>query len=145
MANSRKPVAYTFVLEELESSLSQDRLRVHPMFGSHALYVDEKIVFILRKKGNPETIRDDGVWVALANPECGPALNRQFPDLREIEMFKDRGHKAFSAWLNLPETEDGFEEAALAMCQLVAKGDSRIGKVPKPRSKGKKRPQGGNG
>ena len=39
-------LAHPFVLEELQSLLSQDRLRVKAMFGSHAVYVDEKIVFI---------------------------------------------------------------------------------------------------
>ena len=128
-------LAYSFVLEELQSFLSPDRLRVRPMFGCHALYVDEKIVFILRRKGNPETVRDDGMWVALAGPEQSNSLAKDFPALREIEIFKGQGRQGFASWLNLPENEDGFEEAALEMCRLVSKRDSRIGKVPKPRKK----------
>jgi hypothetical protein len=135
MPSPGKPVAHAFVLEELQSSLSPNRLRVRPMFGSHALYVDEKIVLILRRKQNPKTIRDDGVWVALANPDLGPSMKKVFPSLREIEMFQGRGRTGFSGWLNLPEDDDGFEEAALEVCRLVTKGDPRIGKIPKPKAK----------
>jgi hypothetical protein len=135
MPSPAKPVAHSFVLEELQSALSPNRLRVRPMFGSHALYVDEKIVLILRRKQDQKSIRDDGVWVALANPDLGPSMKKAFPTLREIEMFKERSRTGFSGWLNLPEGEDGFEEAALEICRLVAKGDPRIGKVPKPKAK----------
>ena len=128
-------IAYPFVLGELRESLSPDRLRVRAMFGSHALYVDEKIVFILRQKRNPATVRDNGVWVALADPAHAGSLSKDFPALREIEMFKTRGGKGFGGWLNLPEDGEGFEEAAMSLCRLVLKGDSRIGKVPKPRRK----------
>ena len=124
-------LAYSFVLEELQSLLSPDRLRVRAMFGSHALYVDEKIVFIVRRKGD----RDDGVWVALSDPAHGTSLSKDFPSLRTIEMF---GRKAFASWLNLPDGEDGFEEYALALCGLVRKRDPRIGKVPKGRKKRKR-------
>lgn len=122
------PLAYSFVLEELQSLLSPDRLRVRAMFGSHALYVDEKIVFMLRGKGD----RDDGVWVALSSVEHVPSLRKAFPSLRMIEMFQQ---KAFGDWLNLPASEDGFEEAAFDLCRLVGKRDARIGKIPKARKK----------
>ena len=73
-------LAHPFVLEELQSLLSPDRLRVKAMFGSHALYVDEKIVFILRHRGTP----DDGVWVALSDTAHAQSLSREFPTLRMI-------------------------------------------------------------
>ena len=106
------------------------------MFGSHGLYVDEKIVFMLRRKDDPKTARDNGIWVASV-PEHSASVKREFPALRGIEMFEDRGRAAFNGWLNLPETAEGFEEAALEICRLVAKGDPRIGKVPKRRSSSK--------
>lgn len=121
-------LAYPFVLEELQSLMSPDRLRVKAMFGSHALYVDEKIVFILRSKGT----RDDGVWVALSDPVHAPAMRKAYPALRGIEMFAER---AFTDWLNLPASEEGFEEVALELCALIGKRDSRLGKVPKGRKK----------
>ena len=138
MATPAKSRPYSFVIDELNSFLSPDRLRTRPMFGCHALYVDEKIVFMLRRKEDPKTMRDDGIWVAASGPEQCQSLARQFPSLREIELFKSEARQAFSFWLNLPEGEDGFEESALELCRLVLKGDSRIGKIPK-RSSPRKR------
>jgi len=104
------------------------------MFGSLAVYVDEKIVFLLRRKQDRKTLRDDGIWVATMPEHCA-SLKRDFPTLRPIELFAGSGRAGFSAWLNLPEDEEGFEEAALQACRLVIAGDPRIGKVPKGRTR----------
>ena len=121
-------LAYSFVLEELQSLLTPDRVRVKAMFGSHAVYVDEKIVFILRRKAT----RDDGVWVALSDPAHMQSVVKEYPSLRGIEMFAQR---AFNDWLNLPENAESFEESALELCTLIGKRDPRIGKIPKRRKK----------
>ena len=110
------------------------RVRTRAMFGSHAVNVDQKINFILRQKDDPKTLRDNGVWVA-TQPEHNAFLLREFPALRPIELFAKRGRTGFTGWLNLPEADDGFEEAALALCRLVIAGDPRIGKIPKSRSR----------
>jgi hypothetical protein len=125
--------SFSFVLEELEESRLAPRLRTRPIFGSLGIYIDEKIVFILRKKRDSKTLRDDGVWMAIM-PEHNPSLRRDFPTSRPIELFQARGREGFSGWLNLPENEEGFEEAALRACRLVIDGDLRIGKIPKSRS-----------
>jgi hypothetical protein len=104
------------------------------MFGCHAVYVGGKIVFFLRQKQDAKTLRDDGIWVAMI-PEHTDSLRREYPALRQIELFAARGRKGFGGWLNLPASDDGFEETALALCRLVIHGDPRIGKVPKARSK----------
>lgn len=128
---------FPFILEELLDSNLASRVRTRPMFGSHAVYVDEKIVFILRQKDNPETLRDNGLWVASVPPH-DDSLRRDFPALRPIELFAARGRKGFTGWQNLPDTDDGFEETALAICRLLISGDPRIGKVPKSSSKPKR-------
>lgn len=130
----KKEAAFSFVLEELLDSSLAPRVRTHPMFGSHAVYVNERIVFILRQKEDGKTFRDNGVWVAML-PEHTDSLRREYPALREIELFAAKGRKGFTGWLNLPADVDGFEETALAICRLVVHGDPRIGKIPKPRSK----------
>jgi hypothetical protein len=94
----------------------------------------EKIVFFLRQKQDAKTLRDDGIWVAMM-PEHTDSLRREYPALRQIELFAARGRKGFVGWLNLPASDDAFEETALALCRLVIHGDPRIGKVPKARSK----------
>ena len=132
MMRRKKEPAFPFIQEELFDSILAPRVRTHPMFGCHAVYIDEKIVFILRNKQEAKTLRDDGIWVAML-PEHTESLRREYPALRPIEMFAARGMKGFTGWLNLPASEDGFEETALALCRLVIHGDPRIGKTPKSR------------
>jgi len=134
---STKPLIYPFVWEELESTFSPERLRMKPMFGCQGVYVDEKILFFFRRKPDGKTARDNGIWVAM-QPEHSPSIAQQFPALRAIELFQNRGRQGFAGWLNLPDGEDGFEETALEICRLIAKGDPRLGKVPKPRVKKKR-------
>src|SRR5580692_9869596 len=124
---------FPFVLEELQDSILAPRVRTRAMFGSHAVYVDERIIFILRQKDDPKTLRDNGVWVA-TQPDRNESLLRNFPALRPIELFAKRGRTGFTGWLNLPDTDDSFEEAALSLCRLVIAGDPRIGKIPQSRS-----------
>ena len=127
-----KAMPYAFVLEELQESHLAPQIRTRPMFGSLAVYAGERIVFILRRKQDPRTLRDDGVWVAM-QPEHSAAIRKEFPILRPIDMFAKSGKQGFAGWLILPEDEDGFEEAALELCRLVIRGDPRFGKIPKPR------------
>jgi hypothetical protein len=126
----KKAQPYSFVLEELSESALGPRVRTKPMFGALAIYVDQKIVFILRKKEDPP-LHDDGIWVAM-QPEHNTSVKRELPALRPIAFFAER---AFYGWLNLPEEVDGFEEAALHACRLVIAGDPRFGKIPKGRAK----------
>jgi len=130
LANKTK---FPFIIEELENSRLSPRLQVRAMFGSHAVYIDDKILFILRKKGDAKTIRDDGLWVA-SLPEHTDSLLRDFPMLRAIELFQNRGRRGFSGWLNLPDSDGRFEESAISICQMVIKEDPRIGKLPKVRA-----------
>jgi hypothetical protein len=133
-ARLKKFPAFSFVLDELEDSPLAGRIRTRPMFGSHAVYVDQKIVFILRQRtNNPKTIRDNGIWVAML-PECTESVRAEFPALRPIELFAARSRTGFTGWLNLPDTEDSFEHSALALCRLLIRGDKRLGKVPNSRS-----------
>ncbi len=121
----RKPVPHEFVLDAI-ASLSP---RTRPMFGCVAIYVQDKIVLILRDKlGKTE---DNGVWLA-TTIEHHPSLQRDFPSMRSIKVLG----KKVTGWQVLPSDAQDFEEAALHACDLVLAGDPRIGKVP-----GAKRPR----
>ena len=137
-APRKKGPKFAFVVEELQDSPLASRVRTRPMFGSHAVYVDQRILFILRQKDDAKTRRDNGVWVA-TQPEHNASLQRDFPGLRPIELFRDLGRKAFSGWLNLPDSADDFEASALELCRLAIAGDARIGKVAKQRARRKGR------
>ncbi len=116
----RKPVPHEFVLEAL-APLSP---RTRPMFGCLAIYVEDKIVLIIRNKEKPgET--DNGVWLATTE-EHHQSLRRDFPSMRSIKVLG----KKVTGWQVLPSDAEDFEEAALRACDFVLAGDPRIGKVP---------------
>jgi hypothetical protein len=70
--NQRKAIPHEFVLDAI-APLSP---RTRPMFGCLAIYVEDKIVLVLRDKRN-ETA-DNGVWLATIK-EHHESLRREFP------------------------------------------------------------------
>jgi hypothetical protein len=120
----KKAVAFDFVLEELYSL----EPTVKPMFGCHAVYVKEKIVLILRRKEHYPG--DNGVWVATSR-EHHDSLRKNLPGMRTIGLFGG----AESGWQNLPAESEHFEEMVMKACNLILRGDPRIGKIPKRRLK----------
>jgi hypothetical protein len=118
-AIKRKPVPFPFVLEALAPLSPWTR----PMFGCLAIYVQEKIVLILRDK--PSTPLDNGVWLATTE-DHHPSLRMEFPHMRSIDVLG----KKITGWQVLPVDAQDFESSALRACDLVLAGDPRIGKVP---------------
>lgn len=120
----KKSIPFEFVLEELASLAP----RTNPMFGCTAVYVEsngtEKIVFILRQKGNP--IEDDGVWLATTG-EHHKSLQKDFPNMRSIKVFGPGP----TGWQVLPVDASDFEESVIRACEFVKDRDPRIGKIPK--------------
>jgi hypothetical protein len=115
----RKPIPYEFVLDAIAAISPHTR----PMFGCLAVYIDEKIVLLLRDK--PVNTADNGVWLA-TTPEHHQSLRREFPNMRSIRPLG----KSVTGWQLLPADAPDFEQAALHACELVVSGDPRIGKVP---------------
>ncbi|MGH7440612.1 MAG: hypothetical protein ACRENE_33390 [Polyangiaceae bacterium] len=125
-----KRIPFAFVLDELEHLAPWTR----PMFGCIAVYVDEKILFVLRDKGGPRC--DDGVWLATTEQHHA-SLGAELPSMRSISVLAGGG---VTGWQVLPVESDDFEESVLRACDLVRRGDVRIGKVPaKRRGRGKGR------
>jgi hypothetical protein len=115
----RKLVPHEFVLDAI-APLSP---RTRSMFGCLAIYVQDKIVFILRDKRDQTA--DNGVWLATTE-EHHQSLRREFPNMRSIQVLG----KKVTGWQVLPADAQDFEDAALRACELVLAGDPRIGKVP---------------
>ena len=115
----RRP-PHSFVLEALADLEPTTR----SMFGAVAVYLGEKIVFILRN--NPRETHANGVWIALATAD-GENLRSEFPNMQPVHILR----KDIRGWCLLPARADDFEESALHACDLVLKRDPRIGKVPK--------------
>ncbi|MGB6487132.1 MAG: hypothetical protein WBE91_09650 [Steroidobacteraceae bacterium] len=122
-AKRGKPGPYEFVLDELAPLLPMTR----PMFGCVAVYVEDKILLILREKR--KSAADNGVWLAttVAHHE---SLRQEFPQMRSIRVFG----KEPTQWQLLPADDSDFEAAAMRACKLILARDPRIGKVPKRRS-----------
>ncbi len=116
----RKAPPFEFVLEAL-STLSP---RTRPMFGCLAVYLGEKIVLVLRDKSDG----DGGVWLATTK-EHHASLRAEFPTMRSIRVLG----KGVTGWQILPADAPDFEESVLRACELIARGDPRIGKIPKAR------------
>ena len=123
-----KAAPHEFVLDAIAPLSPTTR----PMFGCLAVYVDDKIVLILRDR--PDFPADNGVWLA-TTPDHHESLQREFPRMRSIQLFE----KKVTAWQVLPVDAPDFEEAALRACDLILARDPRIGKIPKPRSISKSR------
>jgi hypothetical protein len=115
----RKAVPHEFVLEAIAALSPQTR----PMFGCLAVYVEDKLVLILRDKRDKTA--DNGVWLATSQ-EHHESLRREFPNMRSIQILG----KKVTGWQVLPIDAPDFEEAALRACELVVARDPRIGKVP---------------
>src|SRR5689334_9272756 len=123
---TRKPVPHEFVLDAIAPLSPYTR----PMFGCLAIYVEDKIVLILRDK--PDNADDNGVWLATTE-EHHASLRREFPNMRSIGVLG----KKVTGWQVLPSDASDFEQAALRACELVLARDPRIGKVPGSRKKKK--------
>jgi hypothetical protein len=121
---SRRSAPYEFVLD----ALAPIEPRTRSMFGCLAVYVGEKVVFMLRDK-TTET-QDNGVWIATTE-EHHAGLRREFPEMRSIQLFGGK----ISGWQVLPADAHDFEESAMRVCEMVLRRDPRIGKVPKSKQR----------
>ena len=119
----RKAIPHEFILEAVASLSPETR----PRFGCLAVYVGNKIVFILRDKRDA-TADDDGMWLATTK-EHHKSLQEDFPHMRSIKVLG----KKITGWQVIPAAAPDFEEAALRACEFIQAGDLRIGKIPESR------------
>lgn len=115
MAN---PIPYEFVFDYLPGNII-----VKKMFGMHYIYLQRRIMMILRLRLNEPEF--NGLWVA-TNKSHHESLQRDVPDLGPFFWAENeqRGN-----WLLIQDGVDGFEEAAIKVCKLISHGDPRIGNL----------------
>lgn len=94
------------------------------MFGCHAIYIEEKIVLILRERGDS----DDGVWLA-NSPDYHLSLKKVIPGIKNIKIFGP----GTTGWQKIAKSDKKFEDYVLIACDLIKANDPRIGKIPKPK------------
>ncbi|HUK02879.1 MAG TPA: hypothetical protein VLW26_11415 [Steroidobacteraceae bacterium] len=123
-----KVVPHEFVLDALAPLAPWTR----SMFGCLAVYVDEKIVLVLRDRQDFRA--DNGVWLA-TSAEHHDSLRRELPRMRSIRLFGTR----VTHWQVLPASAPDFEEVVRHACALILARDVRIGRVPKRRRRSRPR------
>ena len=123
----KKAVPFPFILDALAPA---DPL-VKPMFSGHAVYIGEKIVFMLRD--SPKLPRDNGLWIVFGESFDAAkdlrAMRKEFPSLRIIELLNG----AIKHWMIVPADSPGFEAESLHACELALARDERLGRVPQSR------------
>jgi len=115
MVNS---IPYEFVFDYLP-----DDITVRKMFGMHYIYWRKKIMMILRRRLNEPEF--NGIWVA-TNKKHHESLEKDVPDLGP---FFWAGTEQRGNWLLIQDGVDGFEEAAIIVCELISHSDPRIGNL----------------
>lgn len=93
------------------------------MFGALAVYVGDKIVFILSDHTKDRAA--NGVWIAVS-PEHEAALRTLLPNAGQVRILG----KDIRGWLLLSSDAGDFEESSLRACELVRNRDQRVGKLP---------------
>jgi len=119
----KKQPPFPFVLEELVSI----RPTVKQLFGFTYVYLDEKLLFSLRDSGNKTG--SNGMWL-YTTVEDVDSLASEFPQLSRRYLWRS----GRNAWVILASKLEGFEEYAFRACELILKGDPRIGRVSRGRS-----------
>ena len=124
-AKAKQKPPHPFVLE----ALAPLEPEVRRMFSGFAVYVDDRLVCMLRE--HDKSPRDNGIWLVLSeatSPE-DPELRREFPSLRSIHLL---GNK-IRHWLLIPSDSPHFEVEALHACDLLLHHDQRLGRIPESR------------
>jgi|SRR5579859_398833 len=126
-ARKRKPIPYPFILEAL-APLNPE---VRPMFSGHAVYIQDKIVFMLRD--HLKSPQDNGLWLVFSEDfdesHDPKSLRNEFPSIRPIQLLGGK----IKHWLLLPSDTGDFESSALRACDLALAHDPRLGRIPKSR------------
>lgn len=121
----RRSAPYPFIVEAL-APLDPE---VRPMFSGFAVYVEEKIVLMLRD--SPKQPEDNGVWLVFSETAslADPGIRKDFPSLRLIELLGGK----IAHWRLIPADSPTFESEALHACELLLKHDGRFGRIPQSR------------
>lgn len=117
---TKRPSRFQFVLDEL--------LPIRPVikqaFGLTYVYLDEKLILSLRDCVKQPQY--NGVWI-YTRAEHIESLQREFPLLPRRCFWRSK--KTGSGWVIFSSGLEDFEEYAFGACELILRGDRRIGRV----------------
>ena len=115
---------FQFVLDEL----SPLRPEIRRVFGFTYVYLDERLLLSLRDSASQP--RYNGVWL-YTQIEHLESLRREFSQLPRRCFWRSK--KSGSGWVILNSALEDFEEYAFKACELILRGDQRIGRVSRRR------------
>lgn len=117
-----RAVPYDFIFDYLPRNII-----VKPMFGMYYIYLNKKLMLMLREAvKEPEM---NGIWVATYKKHH-KSLEQEIPGLAMYVLY-DGDKKYESHWKLLKPDDDDFETSAIYVCELISKGDNRIGRETK--------------
>jgi hypothetical protein len=116
-----KNIPFDFLFDDL---IPLD-IAVKPMFGMWAVYLNEKILLMLRDR--EDFTETNGVWIATTQ-EHHDSLKKELPSLQSISNYK-MGLKE-TEWQLLPADSNDFEEAVRRVSEMIKRNDQRIGRAP---------------
>ena len=119
-ANSHRQSRFQFVLDELLPV----RPAVRRMFGFTYVYLDERLLLSLRESAKQPQY--NGVWL-YTEAEHVEGLRAEFPELPRRCFWRSK--KTGSGWVILSAGLEDFEECAYRACELILRGDRRVGRV----------------
>jgi hypothetical protein len=117
-ASPRRSLPFPFIIDELEPL----RPTVRSVFGFTHVYLEDKLLFSLRDAATRPG--SNGMWL-YTTTEHADALAREFPELPRRQIWRS-GKKA---WIILASRLPDFEEQAFRACELILRGDQRIGRL----------------
>lgn len=117
-------IPFDFILDYLHSK----DIVIKPMFGCFSLYINNKVCFFLRERGDAKEL--NGIWIATSTPSNYESLKKELPSInQDKKLVKDK--KSNNKWLLLSVDDNNFELLVRKACALVLDNDKRIGKVTK--------------
>jgi hypothetical protein len=115
----KKTMPFDFLLDYLPATVI-----IRPAIGMYYIYLEGKIVLILRKLNKNN--QHNGLWIATQKADHA-SLKADIPAITDFVFDESEFYE--SAWLQLKDDHDDFEEAAIRICDLISHRDKRIGKA----------------
>ena len=119
-ASHQRQSPFQFVLDELLPV----RPAVRRMFGFTYVYLDERLLLSLRDSAKQPQY--NGVWL-YTEAEHIESLRGEFPELPRRCFWRSK--QSGSGWVILAAGLEDFEECAYRACELILRGDRRVGRV----------------
>lgn len=113
-----KQATFPFILEELLPI----RPTIKRAFGFTYVYLDDKLLCTLRNSLKQPS--SNGMWL-FTTTEYVDSLGKEFPQLPRRYLWRS----GKNAWVILASRLEDFEEYAFKACELILKGDCRIGRL----------------